>query len=358
MEIIKAKKEDFKRILPFINKIFYKNFPKLLPKFYLSDDICRYHYLAVEDGKILGTLASIPNVFHIPGGEIKAYGIGMVSVDQNARGKGVMNALMSTAVSQAKTEGGEIAYLSGNRQRYERYGFVPSGSKTVFEFSSDNFKYMPSDNNITIKSGMTEDEEKLAKDIFYANEYRFDREDFLYCLQSWKNKSFCVYNGKELIGYGVLGKHKCVKELNVKKEYTDLLASVVFALQIFHNHLFIEVESWRKDYIRKLSEFAGKYRLDYCDDFCILNYVSVIEKLMNVKENTDGVYSFSVVNDGTYTIRVTGGKATVEKSQDKCDNVFTSSEATIAMFSGLSGAFALPSWFSDLELYMSDPDNV
>ena len=358
MEIVKAQRKDFKRIVSFIGKVFHKRFPSLLPKLYTSDEICDYHFLAKEDGKILGTVASIPVTYHIPGAEIKAYGIGMVSVDPAARGKGVMDALLTKAVESAKAEGGEIAYLSGNRQRYERYGFVPSGSKIVFNFFDDNFKYMPSDDNITVKKGMDEKEEAFAKELHSLNLYRYDRKEFAKCLKSWHNKPFTVYYGEEFIGYGVMGRNKTVKELCLKKGKENLYNATIVKLASGVSRLSVEVEPYQKEQIKELSDYAGKFYVDYADDFCILNFASVLEKTLNTRKRSDGELKLGI-DDKTYDIVVKGGFAKVEETRDIPDISMTQSQATMTIFSALSFSDNLNNdWFGDVYLTMSDPDNV
>ena len=70
-----------------------------------------------------------------------AAGIGTVSVHPYARGKGYMKALMNRAMEDLKTQGYAMAFLGGMRQRYEYFGFTPTGTRASFHLTAGNLAH-------------------------------------------------------------------------------------------------------------------------------------------------------------------------------------------------------------------------
>ncbi len=129
----KAIPEEYDEIIDFINYVFSQNerphdFKKLLPKLYGdSRNYAGIHYLVKEDDKIKALICAMPIEYNIYGNGIKACCIGMVSVHPYARSKGYMKRLMKEVLTDIKNQGYHYVFLGGQRQRYEYFGFEPSG---------------------------------------------------------------------------------------------------------------------------------------------------------------------------------------------------------------------------------------
>ena len=62
----RASADEYEDLIDFANFVFQINFAELLPKLYSGHpELAQYHYLALEEGKIKGLVASIPLNFSI-----------------------------------------------------------------------------------------------------------------------------------------------------------------------------------------------------------------------------------------------------------------------------------------------------
>ena len=134
-------------ILDFANYVFSQSsqphdFRRLLPKLYGENSGSEgYHYLVREDGRIRAMVCAMPLSLLVAGKPLRAAGIGTVSVHPYARGKGYMKALMNRAMEDLKTQGYAMAFLGGMRQRYEYFGFTPTGTRASFHLTAGNLAH-------------------------------------------------------------------------------------------------------------------------------------------------------------------------------------------------------------------------
>lgn len=61
-------------------------------------------------------------------------------VDGRSRGKGHLALLMQDAQERMQAAGCDIAMLGGQRQRYERFGYVPAGAHWEFTLTPRNVR--------------------------------------------------------------------------------------------------------------------------------------------------------------------------------------------------------------------------
>ena len=134
-------------ILDFINYVFSQahrphNFKTLLPKVYAHDGFHRYHYVAVQDGKIRATVAVMPAFMPVGNNDMLKIGyVGSVSVHPYARGEGHMKKLMHMMLEDAEKEGYDLLALGGQRQRYQYFGFERGGAKLCFTVNQSNIRH-------------------------------------------------------------------------------------------------------------------------------------------------------------------------------------------------------------------------
>ena len=106
-----ARPQEEADVLDFINMVFSMHsqphdFAALLPKVYAHPGFARYHYVAVEDGHIRGTVALLPLTLRVEENcALKAGYIGSVAVHPYSRGAGHMKALMRMALTDAEAQG-------------------------------------------------------------------------------------------------------------------------------------------------------------------------------------------------------------------------------------------------------------
>lgn len=141
-----AQPEQLQELLAFAEEAFRTpegkvDFPTLLPKLYgPGADSAPLHTVLYEDGAPAGLYCLKIQDFNIAGTALRVGGIGTVCVDGRSRGKGHLALLMQDAQERMQAAGCDIAMLGGQRQRYERFGYVPAGAHWEFTLTPRNVR--------------------------------------------------------------------------------------------------------------------------------------------------------------------------------------------------------------------------
>jgi predicted acetyltransferase len=135
--------KDYDELLHLLNTVFHKEegntFDVFLPVMWERTDERMSKHLAIrENGKIVAVVGVYPLPAKIYGEEIMFSTIGNVATLPEFEGRGMMKALMSQALLEAKRMGIDVARLGGARQRYNRYGFERAGVDYVFKLNRKN----------------------------------------------------------------------------------------------------------------------------------------------------------------------------------------------------------------------------
>ncbi|MDR1533416.1 MAG: GNAT family N-acetyltransferase [Clostridiales bacterium] len=147
-EIKRCGREEYKQFLSTANDAFgygaenewfQKNCSHCTPYPDMADEEdIRSHVIAVSGGKVIGgvgayelELALSEDGPRLPGERFtfKAAGIGQVCCLREYRGGGVMRAALTAALAESTEKGAVLAFLSGDRFRYGRYGFDFAGNE-------------------------------------------------------------------------------------------------------------------------------------------------------------------------------------------------------------------------------------
>ena len=143
-----ARPEEEEEILDLINLVFSQkarphDFAKLLPKVYAHPGFSRYHAVAVENGRIRGTVAMIPLELRAKGCVFSLRGgyIGSVSVHSRYEHRGYMRALMDMQLQEAQRQSLDFVALGGQRQRYGYWGFEKCGVGASFRVNQANVRH-------------------------------------------------------------------------------------------------------------------------------------------------------------------------------------------------------------------------
>lgn len=148
IEYRKARQEEAADLLDFINYVYsFSHYPtdfkKLLPDLYDSGyPFWKEHYVAVENGRIRGTV-------HLARNEKKENGetyvegyVGMVSTHPYHRGKNYMRILMDMALEDMKNARMDYTALRGKRQRYGYFGYEPGDYAHLFQITTTNMRHV------------------------------------------------------------------------------------------------------------------------------------------------------------------------------------------------------------------------
>lgn len=99
---------------------------------------CPNHFVAEEDGKLIGIAGLYPYPITFRGTTFNAAGVGQVTTLPEARGRGAMSGILRAIAADANEF--DFTWLYGDQQRYGRYGWTRAGRQFVTEFYD---KYIP-----------------------------------------------------------------------------------------------------------------------------------------------------------------------------------------------------------------------
>lgn len=121
-------------------------FEILIPKLYREpEETVKEHIFLEKDGELKGLLLAQTMTWNVDGRELLTGHIGTVCAAWDYREHGVMSRLMPAAIEKLEKAGCVCIVLNGQRQRYEHFGFIPTGSKTEFVFNPANVKGEPTE---------------------------------------------------------------------------------------------------------------------------------------------------------------------------------------------------------------------
>lgn len=208
MEIIRTgRPEDGRKIRDFADFCFEKKEPldkfvSLVPGLYREPEKSAAEHLLLEaDGELKGLLCRIVTEWKVGGRTLKVGHIGSVCVAPEYREHGGMRKLMTQAMEDFKAEGCALAALSGQRQRYEHYGFVPTGIKTEFWFNRKNMKGVKAE-GYALRAYEPGDLEEVRR-LFEQTGIYMERsgEGFLDHLTAWSASPWVFFDENGVCGY-------------------------------------------------------------------------------------------------------------------------------------------------------------
>ena len=335
-----ARPEDYKELLDFENRIFNVRFLSKVPKLYTDETFCAAcHGIIREEDRIIGGVAVYPTALTTLGGTLKAVGVGSVAVDPAFRGKGYMKELMQYCDDAAKAHGAAMSFLSGYRQRYEPYGFVPCGTGYVFEVSDYCIAHTPKTPAYTFET-LKKNPEGLPDAIaaFSRQPYRWQRDpdQFFQIVSSWEEKCFIIRDERARVrGYLLAEKtRRDVSELVLADGVSPQVVLAAFARSRKMQKLRVHVHEGQDALRKTLCAFGEHIEVNMPAAFKIHDFRQFIEVLGTHKAKTANVLEGSIVlKIGGETLRITmeRDRCTAVPTADAPDLTLTAAEATVAL---------------------------
>jgi predicted N-acetyltransferase YhbS len=335
---VTAKPEDYDELMDFGNYVFSHahgptDFPSLLPKLYKREYFMDgIHYLAREEGGIRAAVGAYPLKLNILGNVLPGRGIGMVSVHPYARSKGYMRTLMGMALADMDRDGIVFSCLSGQRQRYEYFGFSPAGTQIVFECRLCNIRHAL--RNEALGNGVRgngEPEKKSSpafsvrqlklndgdqlEDIYRLHQskaarFERDRGKFFDILSSWKNRVVALLDGNSFAGYLIYNDaDNTITEINLAagpKRVIEAVAGFLDYLGKKNDRDLVKVcaQPWETGKLEALAAFAEDYCLSAAYSFAVFNWQPLLSALLKLKYGEAGNTGFQAPPDGEVNLRI------------------------------------------------------
>ena len=337
----KAGPEDWAEVIDLGNYVFSHargptDFLRVLPKLYKQEYFMdSSHYIVRENGRIKASVGSYPLKWEFQSGHsIQGRGVGMVSVHPYARSKGYMNEALKQALADIKQEGMVFSCLSGDRHRYEYFGYTPVGSTYAFYLYERNIRHTLG-HQWTSKLSLIqvrESDKKILEEIKKMHEAKLARmhrraDRFFEILYSYRAQVYAIMDGDKFIGYFICrdlrtGEH-IVIELNMY-DYSLLPEAMgLYIRQTMREPFRINANPHEWEKIAALFGFTETHSIVPAYHFAIFDFKKFTEPFLHIaskiKKLADGSFSF-LIDDETsskllrVTISVTGGQPAIDVS--------------------------------------------
>jgi predicted acetyltransferase len=273
--------EQFPEILAFADRIFFSGcaygFKEVQPKIYKHPEVfAEKHFLFEVDDQPVGLFAVYPTEYL----GLKLLGIGTVGVAEEYRNRGIMSAMFSFIKKHLEPQY-DLLYLSGNKFRYENFGYYKTGRLLMLNFTSRAFKelqerdyrfqkYLDADlqTNALLYEMYKQKKKGPARNPAFYDDYLRTHGAEIYLLKD----GYLVYNPyQNTIVEIIAPKEEELSVIHAFLKYKEL-ANVLYALSFDHPNLL------------PLREKAADYRITELLNFRIVNYPKVIETLFSSKK--------------------------------------------------------------------------
>ncbi len=128
MEIRLVKEEEFNNLMECLNSSFgfindNDKFEHILPKLYYKENPNMIHIAAFDNERIVSAIGLYRMNLINGDKKLKIGCVGAVSTLKEYRNKGLFTAILNKIIDKAKELDFDLLFLSGNRNRYNRFGF-------------------------------------------------------------------------------------------------------------------------------------------------------------------------------------------------------------------------------------------
>ena len=338
--IEKAALSDYHELLSFENRVFRVPFLRKVPKLYRDPAVCtESHRIVKENGKIVAAIAAWPGTIQTPDGDLSAVGIGSVAVDPGCRGKGYMRSMMECCDELAKAQNADVGYLSGYRQRYGHYGYVPGGVKHTFEVS-DYFiaRHKPAKRYTFLPFRKVPGALPDLQALHSGQDYHWARDDFFLIASTWYCHGWTVRDDMGAVAGYLINERwrREIGELVLGEGVPAADVLVAFARERRLRNLHITLTAGQIGLQKELLQFAEHPTTEAPAMFKIFNFSHTIETLGTWKAQHCALPEGTLVLDiGGEKLRVTvkDGRCTAAPTADEADLDFSKEAATLALTS-------------------------
>lgn len=348
---IRVPREDEKRkVITFLNKVFHKPFPRLIPSLYGKDkNTMPYHFVLEKEGVLRGAVCAYPEEIKVGNVTIKGLQIGMVATSKKTRGEGIMSRMLHHSF-EAYSKECEVSMLTGRRHRYEHFGYYPAGVNYEFKISSMSAKKWEKGNPYAFKVAKTEDDFKMVEELKKERKLNVVRPlaTETDTLKNWFSKVYLVYKNGELVGYAggkFFGTHN-LEILYVQGDVEDY-AQAVCAYRKWRKapSLSVEVLPTEKVFLEAMSQACEDYFIKSIYKYKVFSYKKLIEKLIAItlEDNKELTYEgvIEIENREKLKIIVKDGAYSVEESKEDATQAYSEKSAIAWLLGMENGAIPL-----------------
>ena len=197
--------EDLIEVRKFATEVFEVDFENYLPFIYANGSGKGHEHLVVREGdEIAAAVLNSPVTLRVGDADILTYGVGTVCVREESRGRGYMADMLAECLIEAAEKGAALSLLSGQRQRYEYYGYALTGFFTSFHLSEAAIRHSFGEgpSRYTLRKAEDGDGELLVSLMQTGPIWPHRRaEDFVTIEKHDYRAPYLVYDGDRAVGY-------------------------------------------------------------------------------------------------------------------------------------------------------------
>lgn len=337
-------------VLDFANYVFSyshrpHDFSTLWPKVYAREGFAPLHALAMEEGRIRGLAALLPQTLRISSEISLSCGfVGTVGVHPYARGQGIMQHLMAMLEEKGNQQGMDMLLLGGRRHRYNYFGYERGGSEIVLTFNKDCLHHAMKDVDAEgIAFSLLKDASSDQVDKAYVQNKKLcmvadrKREDFLSVLSGGFQTPQLVSRGEQVVGYLDVSERGIISEMGLP---LDSVLPVLKAWLMEKGEAKVVVPQHAVQMLELLHPCAENYSVDDGAMIKVLNWPRVLAALMGFKHTWMPLADHQVVVEieaaGRYLLKVKDGEVSVAPSDLPPDISLQHNQAVSLLFSPLS----------------------
>ena len=349
MQIEKVDILEYNDMINFANSVFHLNFAKKLSWLYNDNpNICQHHHsIRDEKGNFIGLIASIPMTIVNGTDTLEMRGVGTVSAHKKYRGQGIMKTMLLHIADHAKTENVDIMVLNGNRQRYQRYGYVPIGHHMKYTVTSANLKNHNVYDSYTlekVKDDRYNDQFKALADSEYQHVIR-PKCDYIKRLDTWKNNTLAVLKDGEVVGQ-ICYKFNTIVELLLAHKVDIISVLKLFSSTIKSLPIIVNCYGHQQILQNTLDIISENFKSEKCAQIKIVNPRNLVRVLLktHLLRTKIGDMSVSIHIEGidTFQCTICDNVCSITDCDDiNFDYSYTLEEFSFAVF-GMSHSLSAP----------------
>lgn len=313
--------QDFEACMDLMNLVFSQahrphDFEKLLPKLYQKTPAhMACHYGIREDGKLMATIGAYPAQVHLAGRTLSMIGIGGVTTHPRSGGKGYMRLLMQEIQRDMQAQGVQLSGLSGERLRYNRYGYEIGGMQLAFNLTAKQFRGLPGPDaaGVTLQRLTPDGAEDLAwaRQCYERQLVWVERSNFYDTLISWQDVPLLARGPRgERLGYLVATRDgSAIRELcGVDDTARERILRTAVAQW---DETTLMQPDWDRSFNRRLGALAASAKATHGYQWNILDWQGVVEALLCLQAQTkpllDGRVRLGIRDEGVLILQVEQG---------------------------------------------------
>lgn len=214
----KAENGEIKKIVKTANAAFIPvrnpnyDFKRTIPKIYKTkNDFSNIHHVIEINNEFVSICGNLIRFIEIDNVKYKFSIVGTVSTIPSYQNHGCMKTLMNSVDNECKNENVVFSMLTGERQRYNFFGFEKAGFDFIYTFSKYFLKHHTA-GSISIKNFKKLDCNNMFE--IYKNSQIFNlrsKENFIECLSDYRCKIYTIFDKKQFIGYFVVKKGEIIE---------------------------------------------------------------------------------------------------------------------------------------------------